>query len=252
MNVLVVGESCCDIFQYGKAERLSPEAPVPVFSPTTKTKNAGMAGNVKNNLLALGVEVDIHTNENWETITKTRLIEPKNNHMLLRVDENDQQYGRSNLRNIDFSKYDAVIISDYDKGFLTEAEIKYIALSHPLTFLDTKKRLGNWAKNITYIKVNNYEFQKAKNNLSKELLDKIIVTLGPNGATFQGKNFPVHEVPIRDVSGAGDSFLSGLAVKFLQTKDISKAIPFANACATQVVQHKGVTVLNLEEVLSIL
>ena len=48
-KVLVIGDGCKDVFQYGKCERLSPEAPVPVFKPTKTTSNGGMAVNVYNN-----------------------------------------------------------------------------------------------------------------------------------------------------------------------------------------------------------
>ncbi len=243
MKILIVGESCLDIFQYGKAERLSPESPVPVFNPTTKIENPGMASNVKNNVLILGAEVHLHTNPNWQQITKKRLIEYKNNHMFLRVDEHDGEYGRSDLKTIDFTQYDAVIISDYNKGFLTEAEIKYIAAVHPLTFLDTKKPIGNWCKNISFIKINNGEFQKAKSNISKEIMEKIIITLGPDGALHKGEIFPVAKVEIRDLAGAGDTFISALTVKYVETLDIKQAIKFANICATQVVQKRGVTTI---------
>lgn len=244
MKILVIGESCLDIFQYGRCERLSPEAPVPVFCPTTKTENWGMAKNVQLNLIKLGTDdPDIHTNALWRRITKTRYVEYKSNHMFMRVDENDNEYGRSDLRSIDFTKYDAVIISDYNKGFLTEAEIKYIAISHPLTFLDTKKPIGRWCKNITFIKINNVEFKKARGNLSQEVLDKLIVTLGPDGASHQGVNFSVPQVDTRDVAGAGDAFISALCFKYVETRKIDEAIKFANACATQVVQHRGVTTI---------
>ena len=49
-SFLVIGECCTDIFVYGEAKRLSPEAPVPVFEPKRVVKNMGMAGNVVKNL----------------------------------------------------------------------------------------------------------------------------------------------------------------------------------------------------------
>ena len=48
-KVLVIGDSCEDIFIYGDITRLSPEAPVPVLQPTRETKHGGMALNVYNN-----------------------------------------------------------------------------------------------------------------------------------------------------------------------------------------------------------
>ena len=54
-KVLVIGDSCTDVFIYGKVERLCPEAPVPVLNPTHQTQNGGMAKNVKSNLEVLGL-----------------------------------------------------------------------------------------------------------------------------------------------------------------------------------------------------
>jgi bifunctional ADP-heptose synthase (sugar kinase/adenylyltransferase) len=50
MKILVIGDSCTDVFIYGRCERLNPEAPIPVFEPTKTITNQGMAGNVVANL----------------------------------------------------------------------------------------------------------------------------------------------------------------------------------------------------------
>ena len=57
-KILLVGDNCKDIYQYGTIDRLSPEAPVPVFVPTYKEEREGMAGNVSKNLEALGCKVN--------------------------------------------------------------------------------------------------------------------------------------------------------------------------------------------------
>ena len=63
MNILIIGDSCTDVFVYGVCNRLCPEGPVPVFNPIKQIENKGMAGNVLQNLKSLGVEnVDIITN----------------------------------------------------------------------------------------------------------------------------------------------------------------------------------------------
>ena len=53
MRIIVIGESCKDIFVYGNVKRLSPEAPVPVFNPIESISNLGMSGNVVQNLKSL-------------------------------------------------------------------------------------------------------------------------------------------------------------------------------------------------------
>ena len=137
-----------------------------------------MAGNVVRNIKALGHTADIITNLN--EIKKIRYVCSKYNHLLLRIDENDKckPINRTTLTNTIFSNYDAIIVSDYDKGFLTEDDINFISNSHPLTFLDTKKKLGDWANNISYIKINTVEYKLNQNILlqNSKLFNKTIIT----------------------------------------------------------------------------
>ena len=58
-----------------------------------------------------------------------------------------------------------------------------------------------------------------------------------------GVVYPVVGVEIKDVAGAGDTFISALAVKYLHNSDISEAIAFANECATTVVQKRGTSTI---------
>lgn len=243
MNILVLGESCSDIFSYGESIRLCPEAPVPVFNLIKTNNNVGMAMNVKSNLESLGAHVNIHTNKNWQNITKTRFIDLKSNHMFMRLDCNDASYGRCAVKKINFKKYDGVVISDYDKGFLNTDDIKFICQQHPATFLDTKKILGTWCTQAKFIKINSSEFEATRHTLSEAIKNKLIVTMGPKGCLHCGVTYSVKEVEVKDVSGAGDTFLSGLCYKFLLTNDIEESIKFANDCATTVVQKRGVSVI---------
>ena len=245
-KILVIGESCKDVFYYGQVNRLCPEAPVPVFKQCGIRENGGMAKNVESNLLALGDEVDLLTNENWQLITKARYVHSGSNYMFLRVDNNDHEYGvltRDMFEKIDMSKYDAVIVSDYDKGYLSEEILALISESHDLVFLDTKKILGSWCKNFNFIKINSKEYSLTKHTIDETIQDKIIVTRGPKGCIYQGKVYPVDNVEIKDTSGAGDTFISGLCNYFCKTKNIDESIAFANDCATVVVQKRGVSVV---------
>jgi D-glycero-beta-D-manno-heptose-7-phosphate kinase len=243
MKILVVGDSCIDVFRYGEVNRLAPEAPVPVIKPDKETSNPGMAGNVVANLKALGADVDFVTNET--EIRKVRYVCSKYNHMLLRVDENDT-CEPFNIGSLYLNKYDAVVISDYCKGFLSEEDIKTISQFYQSTiFLDTKKVLGDWAHNIDFIKINSVEYNKSKEQVDNNsiLQSKTIITRGKYGCNYQGKNYPTQEVPVKDVSGAGDTFLAGLVVEYTRTQDIDKAIKFAQDCTTIVVQKTGVSTI---------
>ena len=246
MKLLVIGDSCIDIFRYGEVNKLAPEAPVPVIKPERETSNSGMAGNVVANLKALGADVDFVTNK--REIRKIRYVCSKYNHLLLRVDENDR-CDKIDIENIlvtiDWDKYDAIIISDYCKGFINEFDLQYIAQAHPLTFLDTKRILGDWADKVTFIKINSSEYENNKKVFSTNprLLNKCIVTKGPQGCLYQKNIYPTQKVDVKDVSGAGDTFLAGLVENYVTNKDIKTAINFAQKCTTAVVQKLGVSTI---------
>lgn len=242
MKILVIGESCKDIWKYCKAERLEPSAPAIIVNPLEIKQNDGMAANVFNNLKSLGVDVHLHTNENWHEITKTRFVDKKTNYILLREDMNDEKYGRCDLELIDFDNFDGIVISDYNKGFLTRKDVQEISLRHPLVILDTKKEIGKWAECVTFIKINNYELSKAR-EVTPKLKEKLIITLGSAGASHKNTIYPVPSVEIKDLSGAGDSFMAAFSMKYIETNSVEQAIIFANEMATKVVQKAGVNVI---------
>ena len=164
-KILVIGDSCIDKFVYGKCDRICPEAPVPVFTPIETIENGGMATNVSTNISSLepSIQVTLHTNAN--VIKKTRYVDFKTNQMLVRVDENDIADRFNRESSILDSNYDAVVISDYNKGFLSDDDIKFLINKYPLTFIDTKKQIGDWIKGVSFIKINELEYEKNKTYL---------------------------------------------------------------------------------------
>ena len=144
------------------------------------------------------------------------------------------------------SDHDAIVVSDYCKGFLKTYDIQQIAeMANCPVFLDTKKQLGDWCKDIDFIKINEFEHKKNFETIPNypSLINKLIITRGSRGCEYKNKLYPVPKVPIKDVSGAGDTFLAGLTVEYLKSNNIEQAIKFANECATKVVQKRGVTTL---------
>jgi len=247
-SILVIGDCCKDVFVYCDCERLCPEAPVPVLDIINQEDNDGMAGNVARNIESiLEYPIDKIFNKNYELVTKTRYVEKKTNHMFMRIDSKSKinRIDKRVLNKINFKKYDAIIISDYDKGFLLEEDITYIANNHPLTFLDSKKNLGSWANEVTYIKINRKEFDNSKAFIlaNPDFEKKVIKTIGGEGCIFNGKVYPVENVEIKNLSGAGDTFLSGLVVEYINSKNINNAIIYANKVASIVVQKMGVSTI---------
>ena len=249
-KILVVGDSCEDIFIYGDITRVAPEAPVPVVVPVRSETNPGMAGNVAANLKAMGNEVKLITNK--DVIRKIRYMDDRYNQMVLRVDENDNCKEYSGFADGDpvvcdaIEWADAIIISDYNKGFLSEEIIETFAgASKCPVFLDTKKFLGDWCKDVDFIKINSLEHEKNFERIPQYpgLQDKLIVTKGKHGCEHKGKIYPTVNVPVKDVSGAGDTFIAGLTSNYIESKDIIEAIEYAQECTTIVVQKPGVATI---------
>ncbi len=236
-----MGETCVDKFIYCDANRISPEAPVPVINPKYSTENEGMAGNTASNVKALfpeSIVAEIHQKPN---ITKTRYVEEKSNHMFLRVDEGDDfndKFIWNTFTNTSINKADIVIVSDYNKGFLSNSDLKEIASKSTLSILDSKRKLTNdIIKDFTFVKLNESE----RNNNSNLTTRNIITTLGKKGALYNGEIFesPNPQDTI-DVSGAGDTFTAAFIGKFFQLQEEGAAIKFANRKSSEVVSQRGV------------
>ena len=245
MRVLLIGDSCTDVYVYGDVKRLNPEAPVPILEPKREQTSQGMAWNVFNNLNAFGVDVDMVTNE--ETIIKTRYVDEKSNQQILRVDE---EGGIKKLEleftNDGMGDYDALVISDYNKGFITQEQL--IELSSRFVgpvFVDTKK---NTIPEGVFVKINEIEFEKLEHYNS----DNLIITRGAKGTEYRGKIYPAEKVNVFDVVGAGDTFLAALTFGYLSHLSVEKAIPIANKAASIAVSHTGTYVLTEEDINEIL
>jgi bifunctional ADP-heptose synthase (sugar kinase/adenylyltransferase) len=246
MKILVIGEKCFDVFVYGEVNRLSPEAPIPVLIPKNIVTGEGMGKNVVNNLIAISKDDDYEIGfvHQEKAIAKTRFVEEKSNHPFLRVDEGEEDVDRLEWSDEvieEISNADAVIVSDYNKGFLFQEDLIKIAELSKLCVLDTKKKLDSETINsYDFVKLNESEF---KNNYTEDdrLLDRIIITLGSKGAKHKNILYP-SESPKEtiDVSGAGDTFIAAFTKKYLEFKDESVSITFANKMANKVVAKRGV------------
>ena len=242
LKVLLIGDSCTDEYVYGSCERLNPEAPVPILKFNRKETKKGMAWNVRENIESFGIEVYMITNQ--ETITKTRYIDEKYNQQILRVDnEPDLKPMNSDLPD---EHFDALVISDYDKGFLSNEKVfELVEWFDGPVFIDSKKT--KLPKESCFVKINDLEFSKLDNPS-----DNLIITRGSKGAEYQGKLYPGEKVDIFDAVGAGDTFLSALVYFYLKCGKIEEAIPYANKAAAIAVSNFGTYILTKEDVNEIL
>jgi D-beta-D-heptose 7-phosphate kinase/D-beta-D-heptose 1-phosphate adenosyltransferase len=233
---LLVGDACIDRYIYGSVDRISPEAPVPVLKLNGKEEyRPGMSNNVYENLKALHCYV---YQLSGIPSKKTRFIDTKTSYQLLRVDEDTSNSPIEVSENI-LPDYDAVVISDYNKGTVSYETVRKIrnVFDGPI-FIDTKKddlqRFDG-----CFVKVNETEFNKSV-SAPKDL----IITLGSKGAMYNKKIYPTEQVEVHDVTGAGDVFLASLATFYLYTGSIEEAIPYANKLASISVQHQGCYIVN--------
>ncbi len=198
LNVLVIGDVMIDSYIWGKAERISPEAPVPVVHTSRKENRLGGAANVALNVQSLGgnpiicsvvgndaegVEfsslLETHGLSNRgitvikgrPTTVKTRII--ANNQQVVRVDtETDKlltdEASRLMLQSIskiiDETRIDAIIFEDYDKGLISKdfiTEIVNIAREkNIITVVDPKKRNFLFYQGVTLFKPNLKELRE--------------------------------------------------------------------------------------------
>ncbi|MCB9360166.1 MAG: D-glycero-beta-D-manno-heptose-7-phosphate kinase [Flavobacteriales bacterium] len=201
LNVLVIGDVMIDAYYFGKVDRISPEAPVPIVSVQNKDNRLGGAANVALNIQALGANPilcavigndddgklfnqlldtqelsneGIITSNDRITTVKTRII--GNNHQVLRVDsETDKVLNESDNKKfiekittlINSTNIDAVIFEDYDKGTITEEVINEVVTicnnKNIPTTVDPKKRNFLSYKNVSLFKPNLKELREGLN-----------------------------------------------------------------------------------------
>lgn len=196
-KILVVGDIMLDSYKFGKVERISPEAPVPVFNDIDKSKDVlGGAANVAVNITAIDIGVDIFSVigndsigtklielikkynigtddicvlDKRKTTHKLRYIGP-NNQQILRVDteQTDEvayEFVKCQLESISkrINDYGLILVSDYCKGFLTkEITQKIIQLGNDNNvpvFIDVKDPKYEKYEYATLLKPNKKELK---------------------------------------------------------------------------------------------
>jgi D-beta-D-heptose 7-phosphate kinase/D-beta-D-heptose 1-phosphate adenosyltransferase len=305
LNILVIGDVMLDRYVIGEVKRISPEAPVPVLAVREEKSVAGGAANVALNLKALGANVEtigwfgndergdelfdilgrrnIGVDQEFRfstapTISKSRVT--ASNQQICRVDREASTECYSpdlNLLGKDITEKvklaDAVIISDYGKGFVTNQLLKLVSVNAKFLAIDPKpSRLLQYAK-PDLITPNRFEALELA-GLSRESIDPfpqenvvvkifeqfaptmLAVTLGADGMLLAedgeiDKIIPTSAQEVFDVSGAGDTVIAALTLGLVAGKDFQNAAEFANLAAGVVVGKVGTATVSPEEILSL-
>ena len=245
MKVLLLGDSCEDEYIYGRCNRLSPEAPVPILDYAKLQTKSGMAGNVCLNLQSFGLDITFLTNP--EKIVKTRFIDEKSNQQILRVDNETRV--KPLLVPVATNSFDAVVISDYNKGYLpTEKIFEIVESATCPVFIDSKKTVLPNKENC-FVKINDVEYEKLQHDC---YIDNLIVTKGSEGCIYKQTLYPAEKVNVYDVVGAGDTFLSALVYGYITTNNIDESLMMGNRAAAIAVQQLGTYILTEKDVESII
>lgn len=301
-NILVIGDLMIDHYLWGSCDRVSPEAPVQVVDVRKETLVLGGAGNVVNNLLTLGSRVDvcsvigldetgfallemlsdlgvdtkfIYQSSGRKTSKKSRVI--ASSQQVLRYDnESKENIGTDEVKMILDSLrsvihgYDAVILSDYGKGVLSnelcQGIIKLCSKNGVKVLVDPKGSDYSKYKGAYLLTPNKKEAMiatkieiKDKVSLEKALLKLkeecelgiSMVTLSEDGIATYGdemKIFPTVAKEVFDVTGAGDTVIASIAYALSAGANIEKAASFANLAAGVVVGKIGSATVSLDEI----
>ena len=149
-------------------------------------------------------------------------------------------------------QYDAIVVSDYNKGFVNLDLIQDLARKNPeiKVFVDTKSTTPPSRDNIIY-KINQKEFEALREDHIPRAKN-CIVTMGANGALWNKEQFQVPVARTFDVTGAGDTFLAALVFYYIQLPSMQESINFANRAAAKAVENPGTYTLTMEDVDEIL
>jgi rfaE bifunctional protein kinase chain/domain len=303
LRILVIGDVMLDRYVMGEVSRISPEAPVPVLSVTDERSVAGGAANVALNVSSLGAKVesvgwfgkdergdeliDILRSENIEvdqafrfstapTISKSRVT--ASNQQICRVDrESSSDQYNPKIAEIDellqtkLKFADAVIVSDYGKGFVTNDLLSLVRQSAKFVSVDPKpSRLLDYAK-PDLLTPNRLEALELA-GLSRETRDPfpkdevvariferfspllLAITLGSEGMLLAKEGrveqiMPTAAKEVFDVSGAGDTVIASLTLALAAGQSFESAAEFANLAAGVVVGKVGTATVSPSEIL---
>lgn len=291
----MVGDLLLDVYIKGVSTRLTPEAPVPVVDVMQRTIHLGGAANAASNLRSLSASVTFCTvlgkdpaaddaiqlfkssgidtssvlvDEERQTIVKTRVV--SGDRILVRYDEGTvteiSAATEISLKQVlieQYAQYDAVLVSDYDKGILTQEIINTLVelqRVHKKFLVVDSKRLPDFASTNPNLIKPNYEEAIALCKSHRDYNSRIdhinalgemiynrtrshfaAVTLDNEGSVIFEKGKHVHRCSsstlgiATNASGAGDTYISALMLAYLSCGDICHSAEIAHAAATIVV-----------------
>lgn len=295
-HILVVGDVMLDRYIHGEVTRISPEAPVPVVKVSRQEDRLGGAANVAANVFALGGQVTlagavgideagwrvqamvseagisgaVTMDSKMPTTVKTRVIGC--HQQMLRLDAEASPGAdalRLLLQDIEGCEPDVIILSDYGKGVLANAQ-EIIKRANCPVLVDPKGTDWERYRGATLVKPNLAEIRamgvwpvtrQQVDALRREYeIGAILVTCGDAGMTLFWNGEPI-DVPAKakevyDVTGAGDTVIAAMAVSYpgetQWERGWAQSMRFASAAAGIVVGKVGTSTATTAEVRAVL
>ncbi len=297
LKLACVGDIMLDRYVYGDVSRISPEAPVPVLKGQRETVMLGAVGNVARNLAALGAHTSVAAavgNDDTgalviqllkaepgvspcidfveaRTTSKTRFV--AGGQQLLRLDDEDDAGDRrdpeSFTLNAALSGARVVLISDYAKGYVSDAVLAEVRAGVAPVIVDPKGRDFARYGRVALLKPNASELAAAVGlpvgddaeievALSTALglceAEAILVTRGRQGASLARRGVAVvhlraRERAVFDVSGAGDTSLAALGLALAAGETLEAACAFAVLASGVAVSKPGTAVVTPAELI---
>jgi D-beta-D-heptose 7-phosphate kinase/D-beta-D-heptose 1-phosphate adenosyltransferase len=292
LNILVIGDVILDKYISGDVNRISPEAPIPVLNINKTFNRLGGAANVANNITAIGanctligkvgndndskliinllkeknIKNQLIISNNYSTISKTRILSSGqqivriDNETIEKLNDNEVNEIREFLKS---NKYDLVIVSDYNKGFINIDIIDLIKSLDINIIADPKPENISLFKGVHSITPNYKEatavfnednIKKIGKKLIEHLNSSIIITRGENGVSIFDKSSPENTIhlptnsqEVVDVSGAGDTFISVYSIFIALNYSIKDASEIANTACGLVVNKTGTATVSFYE-----
>lgn len=258
-KIAVLGDLIKDIFLFGSQNRINPEGPYPLINYESRVEKLGGAGNLLSNLRNLELDaVSFFDHDNLSE--KTRIV--VDGRIIFRLDD-DKIIKNNTYLTTDFSEFQYVVLSDYNKGAITDAPsiINHLNKFKCKVIIDPKKPLTEYA-GAYCIKPNKKEFETYLGKVSEDNLinfakennhEVVIVTLGSEGVIYyyDGEVLTIPAVSnyVADVTGAGDCFLAAFIYALTKGMSIHEAVDRANHAAAISVSHLGTYTLNKDDVI---
>ncbi len=240
-RILVVGDPGYDVYHFGRVDRVSPEAPVPVFVEERIEDRPGLAYNVCQNLAGLGcIPVQCFPPQPW-TVKRRFMV---GTHQLLRVDK-DEIFVAGLVDLPDLTGIDAIILSDYAKGWLMPEFVETIIdRAFVPVIVDPKEPCWHKYRRATVICPNEKELQRWEaENYAVPRPRNLLIKRGSDGIRLdiQGRirDFPATAQRVFDVTGAGDTVVAVVAATLAAGGSLESAAKLSNLAAGHVVGEVG-------------